>query len=131
MVKRVVLAMIVVLAGAAMASAQATSGQTPSPQQPSSSGAQQPAAQASAPPPSSETRPATTTIDGDTGWWFVPIGEVLPAGRFSVSAYRVDYDYNQGFTDGSNWPVTFGLGLAKRAEIFGACTLGRRIDRDT
>ena len=77
-----------------------------------------------------ETRPATTTIMGDTGLWFVPTGEVLPAKRWSFSAYRVNFDYNQGFTDVSNWPMTFGVGLGDRAEIFGAWTLVRRIDRD-
>ena len=47
-----------------------------------------------------------------------------------MSAYRVNFDYDQGFTDVSNWPVTFGFGSADRAEIFGAWTLVRRIDRD-
>ena len=51
------------LAGAASAGAQA---QTP----------------ATAPPaPSDATRPATTTFLGDTGLWYVPTGEVLPAKR--------------------------------------------------
>ena len=77
-----------------------------------------------------ETRPATTTFRGDTGLWFVPTGEVLPARRWSVSAYRVNFDYNQGFTDVSDWPVTFGVGLGDRAEIFGAWSIVRRIDRD-
>ena len=77
-----------------------------------------------------ETRPATTTFRGDTGLWFVPTGEVLPARRWSVSAYRVNFDYNQGFTDVSDWPVTFGVGLGDRAEIFGAWSVIRRIDRD-
>ncbi len=125
--KRVVVAMVVALAGAAVASAQGTaSGQTPS--TPSGSTASQPAQ------PSSETtgdtRPATTTFMGDTGLWFVPIGEVLPARRWSASAYRVNFDYNQGFTDVSNWPLTFGFGVGNRAEVFGAWTLVRRIDRD-
>ena len=57
---------------------------------------------------------------GDTGLWFVPTGEVLPAKKWSVSAYRVNFDDNQGFTDVSNWPVTFGFGLEDRAEIFGS-----------
>src|SRR5262249_36415181 len=118
-------------AGAAAASAQATAGQSSSPEQQTSSGAQQPAAQSTTPSPTtSETRPATTTFMGDTGLWFVPIGEVLPAKRWSASLYRVNYDYNQGFTDVSNWPVTFGVGLGDRAEIFGAWSLVRRIDRD-
>jgi peptidoglycan-associated lipoprotein len=77
-----------------------------------------------------ETRPATTTINGDTGLWFVPTGEILPAKRWSLSAYRVNFDRDQGFTDVSDWPVTFGVGLGDRAEIFGAWTLVRRIDRD-
>ena len=34
------------------------------------------------------TRPATTTFFGDTGIWFVPTAEVLPAGKWSVSGYR-------------------------------------------
>ena len=78
----------------------------------------------------SETRPATTTAAGDTGLWFVPTGEVLPARRWSISGYRVNFDYQQGFTDVSNIPVTFGVGLADRAELFGSWSVVRRIDRD-
>ncbi len=81
-------------------------------------------------PSSSDLRPATTTFMGDTGLWFVPTGEVLPAKRWSVSGYRVNFDHQQGFTDVSNWPVTFGFGVGDRAEIFGAWTVIRRIDRD-
>ena len=58
--------------------------------------------------------------------WFVPTGEVLPAKKYSVSAYRVNFDRDQGFTDISDWPVTFGYGAGDRAEIFGAWTLVRR-----
>ncbi len=78
-----------------------------------------------------ETRPATTTFRGDTGLWFVPTGEVLPARKWSISAYRVNFDYNEGFTDVSNFPVTFGVGLGDRAELFGAWDIVRRIDRDS
>ena len=88
--------------------------------------------QTAAPPPQepAATRPATTTAAGDTGLWFVPTGEVLPARRWSFSVYRVNSDYEQGFTDVSNFPVTFGVGLADRAELFGAITAVNRIDRD-
>ena len=96
--------------------------------------AQAPAApQTTAPPPTSTdmgTRPATTTFMGDTGLWNVPTGEVLPARRWSVSAYRVNFDDNQGFSDISNWPVTFGVGVGDRAELFGSWVLVNRIDRD-
>ena len=77
-----------------------------------------------------ETRPATTTFMGDTGLWYVPTGEVLPRKKWSLSAYRVNYDDNQGFTDVSNWPLTFGVGVGDRAEIFGSWVLVNRIDRD-
>src|SRR4029078_1981948 len=78
----------------------------------------------------SDTRPATTTINGDTGLWFVPTGEIVPAKKYRVRAYRVNFDRDQGFTDVSDWPVTFAFGAADRAEIFGAWTLVRRVDRD-
>jgi outer membrane protein OmpA-like peptidoglycan-associated protein len=121
--KRVVVAMVVTLSGVAVASAQSpAAGQTPS--TPSKTAATPPAE------PTGETRPATTTFMGDTGLWFVPTGEILPARKWSVSAYRANYDYNQGFTDVSNWPLTFAFGLGNRAEVFGAWTVVRRIDRD-
>jgi len=68
--------------------------------------------------PVTETRPATTTYQGDTGLWFVPLGEVLPAGGWSFSAYRTNFDRQEGFTDISLWPVTIGYGVGNRAELF-------------
>jgi outer membrane protein OmpA-like peptidoglycan-associated protein len=81
-------------------------------------------------PGDQEVRRATTTTQGDTGLWFVPTAEILPARRASFSLYRVNFDFDQGFTDVSNWPVTVGVGLADRVELFGAFTVVRRIDRD-
>jgi outer membrane protein OmpA-like peptidoglycan-associated protein len=101
------------VAASSSALAQTTQGSKPAPQE-----------------PPSETRPATTTTSGDTGLWFVPTGEILPARRWSFSVYRVNNDYEQGFTDVSNFPITFGVGLADRAELFGAVTAVNRIDRD-
>src|SRR4029079_13013181 len=77
-----------------------------------------------------ETRPATTTFMGDTGLGMVPTGEVLPRKKWSISAYRVNFDDNQGFTDVSNWPLTFAFGVGDRAEIFASWVLVNRIDRD-
>ena len=96
----------------------------PAPAPPQSASQQTPPAQPA------ETRPATTTFMGDTGLWYVPTGEVLPAKKWSISAYRVNFDDNQGFTDVSNWPVTFGVGLGDRAELFGSWVVVNRIDRD-
>jgi outer membrane protein OmpA-like peptidoglycan-associated protein len=96
------------------------------------SGGAQPATQTPAPASEqpTETRRATTTYFGDTGLWFVPTGEVLPSRKWSFSLYRANWDYNQGFTDASVWPITFGIGLGDRAEIFGSVRSVVRLDRD-
>ena len=131
LLKRVAMGMAVALGCAAAASAQtSTTGgaqatsQSGTPTTSTSPSASQNSRQ-SPPTPSgeTETRPATTTFEGDTGLWFVPTGEVLPAKKWSLSAYRVNFDRDQGFTDVSNWPVTFGVGLGDRAELFGAWTV--------
>ena len=134
MLKRVAMAMLAALVVGAAASAQ-TSSSTPagsagqsSAQTPAAPAAQQPVR---SDPDTSDIRPATTTPQGDTGLWFVPTAEILPAKRWSASAYRVNFDHQQGFTDVSNWPVTFGFGIKDRVEIFGAWTLVRRIDHDS
>src|SRR5512141_1731710 len=129
-VKRVAVMMVVALAGAAAASAQTgQAGSSPAAQQPPAT-----ATSAQSPQPAStgggDTRPATTTFMGDTGLWNVPTGEVLPARTWSASAYRVNFDDNQGFSDVSNWPITFGIGLKDRAEIFCSFVVVNRIDRD-
>jgi outer membrane protein OmpA-like peptidoglycan-associated protein len=49
---------------------------------------------------------------------------------WSVSAYRVNFDDDQGFTDVSNWPVTFAYGLRDYVELFGSFVVVNRIDRD-
>jgi outer membrane protein OmpA-like peptidoglycan-associated protein len=77
------------------------------------------------------TRPATTTFFGDTGLWFVPTGEVLPHGKWSVSGYRRGTDYIQGYTNVADFAGTFGVGIKDRAEIFGSFLVDTRIDRDT
>ena len=87
--------------------------------------------QSSSPAAAVETRPATTTFFGDTGLWFVPTGEVLPDGKWSVSAYRRGTDYIQGYTNVSDFAGTFAYGLRNKAEIFGSFIVDTRIDRDT
>jgi outer membrane protein OmpA-like peptidoglycan-associated protein len=92
--------------------------------------AQAPQNQAPPPAPPADTRPATTTASGDTGLWFVPTGETLGPRKWSLSVYRVNFDFQPGFTDVSTWPITFGAGLGERVELFGAITAVTRIDRD-
>ena len=78
-----------------------------------------------------DERPATTTIMGDTGLWFVPSGEVLKHRQWSASGYRINWDVAQGFTDISHFAGTVAYGVKNRAEIFGAVRFDTRIDRDT
>jgi hypothetical protein len=77
-----------------------------------------------------ETRPATTTFTGDTGLWFVPTGEVLPDGRWSVSGYRRGTNYVPGFTNVGDFAVTAAFGFRDRMELFGSFNVITRVDRD-
>jgi len=79
----------------------------------------------------SEVRPTTTTVAGDTGLWLVPTAEVLRHKKWSLSFYEANADDGQGFMDIVRLPLTFGIGLGDRAEIFGNWSLVTRIDRDT
>src|SRR5262245_4124249 len=76
------------------------------------------------------TRPATTTFSGDTGLWFVPTAEVLPAGRWSASGYRRGTKYVPGFTKVGDVAVTAGYGWRGRTELFGSFNVITRVDRD-
>jgi outer membrane protein OmpA-like peptidoglycan-associated protein len=103
--------------------AQQPAGQQPPAQQPVD---QQPDPTLAAP---RETRPATTTFFGDTGLWYVPTAEVLPARRWSASLFRSNQDREQGITDISHFAATVGYGLGDRAELFGSWRFNTRIAR--
>jgi outer membrane protein OmpA-like peptidoglycan-associated protein len=112
---------------AAPSSAQtASSGTSTAPNQ-AGTQTQSPSATPDAP---AETRPGTTTFFGDTGLWFVPTGEVLGHGRWSVSGYRRGTNFVPGFTNVGDFAGTFGVGLGDRAELFGSFLFDTRIDRD-
>ena len=81
--------------------------------------------------PPKERRPATVSVTGDTGLWFLPTAEVLPAGKWSVSFYRANHDFGQGFTDVSNFPLSLAFGIGNHFELFGSWTTITRIDRDS
>jgi len=91
-----------------------------------STAAAQPAAGASEP----AFRLSTTTADGDTGLWYVPTADILARGKWSASGYRVGLNYREGFTNVGDFPITFAVGLADRAEVFGSFKVVTRIDRD-
>ena len=79
---------------------------------------------------SDATRPATTTFFGDTGLWFVPTGEVLPSGKWSVSGYRRGTNYIQGYTNVGDFAGTFGVGIGGRPRSSASFLFDTRIDRD-
>ncbi len=74
-------------------------------------------------------RPALPTFFGDTGFWFVPTAETLPAGRWSVSAFRANFDRRQGLTAVNQIGFTAAVALGNRFELFGSWRTVR-IDRD-
>ncbi|HUQ02916.1 MAG TPA: hypothetical protein VM261_10495 [Kofleriaceae bacterium] len=74
-------------------------------------------------------RPALPTFYGDTGLWFVPTAETMPAGRFSFSLFRANFDRRQGLTDVNQIGFTGAVALGSRAELFGSWRTVR-LDRD-
>jgi outer membrane protein OmpA-like peptidoglycan-associated protein len=76
------------------------------------------------------TRPASSTTIGDTGLWFVPLGETLPKGRTAGQFVFVNLDRPEAFTDISDWTGTFAFGATDKIEVFGALAFVRRIDAD-
>jgi hypothetical protein len=69
-------------------------------------------------------RPALPTYFGDTGLWFVPTAETLPAGKTSFSLYRANFDRQQGLTDVGEFGITGAIGLG-RTEFFASWRIGR------
>src|SRR4051812_11071337 len=125
MARRVAVAWVLALAVAASANAQSGSSGTSTGQ--STTATQTPSSSTDT---AQETRPATTTFYGDTGLWFVPTGEILPHGKWSVSGYRRGTNWVQGYTNVADFAGTFGFGIKDRAEIFGSFLFDTRIDRD-
>ena len=80
---------------------------------------------------SSDPVVAVPTASGDTGIWWVPSARVLPHKKWSVSFYEVNTDDGQGFTDVTKYPVTFGVGIKNRLELFGSFSVINNVDRDT
>jgi peptidoglycan-associated lipoprotein len=123
MARRVGVICVLTLAVAAGASAQSGSSGT-------STGQSTAAAQTSSSSSTEETRPATTTFNGDTGLWFVPTAEVLGKGQWSTSVYRRGTNWVQGYTNVADFAGTFAYGIGGRAEVFGSFLVDTRIDRD-
>ena len=64
---------------------------------------------------STETRPALPTFFGDTGLWFVPTADTLPAHRASGQLFRANWDDRQGLTDVNEIGLTGAIGVSSRA----------------
>jgi len=70
-------------------------------------------------------RGALPTVLGDTGLWFVPTAETLPAGKYSFSLFRANYDRAQGLTDVNKFGLTAARGIGNRAEVFASWNVVR------
>ena len=75
-------------------------------------------------------RPALPTFYGDTGLWFVPTAETLPAKKWSFSLYYSTFARPQGLTQAQDIGFTGAYGIGDRGEIFGSWGVVR-YDRDT
>jgi hypothetical protein len=80
-----------------------------------------------------ETRPATSTFEGDSGMWFVPTAELLstdPKKRLSLNLHRADFDVNPGSTDIAHFSVGAAYAVHRQIELFGSWRALTRVDRD-
>lgn len=110
--------------------AAAAAAQTPAPASPSTTSTQTAITQDEIVLQGDTTpRRALPTFFGDTGFWFVPTAETLPARRWSVSLFRANFDRRQGLTDISQFGLTGAVGVTDRLELFGSWRVVR-IDRD-
>jgi peptidoglycan-associated lipoprotein len=128
MARRAAVICALTLAVAANARAQSGSSGTSTGQ---SSTSAQTSSSSTAPAEAAETRPATTTFNGDTGLWYVPTAEVLGKGQWSTSVYRRGTNWVQGYTNVADFAGTFAYGIGGRAEVFGSFLVDTRIDRDS
>jgi peptidoglycan-associated lipoprotein len=128
MARRAAVICALTLAVAANARAQSGSSGTSTGQ---SSTSAQTSSSSTAPAEAQETRPATTTFNGDTGLWYVPTAEVLGKGQWSTSVYRRGTNWVQGYTNVADFAGTFAYGIGGRAEVFGSFLVDTRIDRDS
>lgn len=77
----------------------------------------------------SDTRPASSTVFGDTGLWFMPIAETLPKGAWAGGVQRVSLNRSEGFANIADIGGMFSFGVTDHVELFGSLGL-RRIDAD-
>jgi peptidoglycan-associated lipoprotein len=84
-----------------------------------------------APPQTQSAPPSTSTTSGDTGLWYVPTANVLPNRMWSFSLSRLEANEGQGFSNISTFPISFGIGLGGRTELFVSWDAQTRIDRDS
>ncbi|MBM3807530.1 MAG: hypothetical protein FJW22_04975 [Acidimicrobiia bacterium] len=76
-----------------------------------------------------DSRPAASTVSGDTGIWFTALGETLSKGAWSGGLQLVNFDRSEGFSDITDIGGTFAFGATNRVELFGTIAF-RRIDAD-
>jgi outer membrane protein OmpA-like peptidoglycan-associated protein len=81
---------------------------------------------------SEATRPARPTFYGDTGLWFVPTAETLPARKVATSLFFAHLERPQGATDVNEFGLTTAVGLTDRVEVFAQWSVVRlrRVVRD-
>ena len=71
---------------------------------------------------------AGTSFAGDTGLWFVPTADVLPAGVFSAGVSHATESRDRNATKLSYTGITLARGFGGRTEVFGAWQAGTELD---
>lgn len=85
-------------------------------------------AQSRTDPPTALGPSAGTSSLGDTGLWYVPAADVLPAGTLSAGLQHGTELRDRNSTKASFTAVTLSGGLGGRTEVFGAWHAGTEVD---
>lgn len=96
--------------------------------------AQEPAAQASqqpAPTPTDDERGrVATTVNGDAGLWWIPIGDTNGKGMWRGSAARNSRNTPQGHMNVATFTAAVSYGFGERLDVFTSFDAIQRVDRD-
>ena len=71
-----------------------------------------------------------TTVNGDAGLWWVPVGDTNGKGLWRGSAARNSRNTPQGHMNVATFTAAVSYGLGDRADVFASWDVIQRVDRD-
>ena len=80
--------------------------------------------------PADQPGRVATTVNGDAGLWWIPVGETNGKGMWRGSAARNSRNTPQGHMNVATFTAAVSYGLGDRADVFASFDAIQRVDRD-